>query len=132
MLLQNERHERELPGGRIETSANRREYLIHEFAACAGLNSGAMLDHCLFGMTLRRHAFIVTNGSRPLEADLPKISAEYLQMGRFDIADLPVNVPPCHQRSFLTWCARLGPAVDSAAICAQDCTRSPSGTQASR
>jgi 8-oxo-dGTP pyrophosphatase MutT (NUDIX family) len=95
VLMLNERDEWELPGGRIELGETAPECLAREIAEELDVRVavGAPLDSYLFEVIPGRHVFISTYRCQLLGEFAPTISHEHKEIGLFEPAQLPVNLP---------------------------------------
>jgi len=102
LLLKNDRAEWELPGGRLESSAEgAEEALQREFWEEAGLvvNVVSIVDSWLFEVLPDKYVFIVTYLVEP-QPELPiKISGEHTNYLLADPEKLPLNLPQGYVRS---------------------------------
>tara|TARA_R110002012_G_scaffold133112_1_gene286264 strand:- start:1890 stop:2273 length:384 start_codon:yes stop_codon:yes gene_type:complete len=108
VLALNDRHEWELPGGRIETGEDSAECLVREFKEELDVEVEALgiIDSYLFEVIPGRHVFIVTYGCRLVGSFDPKVSHEHARIETFPVDALPANLPPGYARSITAW--RLG------------------------
>jgi len=95
VLMLNERDEWELPGGRIELGETAPECLAREIdeELSVQVAVGEPLDSYLFEVIPGKHVFISTYRCRLLGGFVPAISHEHKEIGLFDPARLPVNLP---------------------------------------
>jgi 8-oxo-dGTP pyrophosphatase MutT (NUDIX family) len=111
VLLQNERHEWELPGGRLEPGEEPVACLEREFAEELGADilAEAMLDCWLYEVVPQKEVFIATYGVRRL-ADRPlRISREHRAFGEFAVSELDgLPMPEGYRRSIRAWAVRRG------------------------
>lgn len=101
VLMLNERNEWELPGGRIELGETAPVCLAREIAEelDVEVEVGAPLDSYLFEVIPGKHVFISTYRCHLLGGFVPKISHEHKEIGLFDPADLPLNLPKGYRDS---------------------------------
>lgn len=101
VLMLNERDEWELPGGRIELGETAPGCLAREIAEelDVEVEVGEPLDSYLFEVIPGKHVFISTYRCQWLGGFVPKISHEHKEIGLFDPADLPVNLPKGYRDS---------------------------------
>jgi 8-oxo-dGTP pyrophosphatase MutT (NUDIX family) len=110
LLLENERAEWELPGGRIEVGESPEECVAREVFEETGwaVRPGPLLDAWVYAVeTVGRHVFVVTYGCFP-EADVePVLSPEHRRIGLFGAAEVAaLPMPDGYRRSIAAWVAR--------------------------
>jgi len=110
LLLENERDEWELPGGKLELGEEPPDCLVREFGEETGwqVTAGPLLDCWQYHIREGRDVLIVTYGCHVLSADPPAVSSEHKQAGLFapdQVPDLPM--PDGYKRSIAAWFARL-------------------------
>ena len=101
VLMLNERDEWELPGGRIELGENATDCLAREIAEELDVEVwvGEPLDSYLFEVIPGKHVFISTYRCQLLGGFVPTISHEHKEIGLFDPAQLPANLPKGYRDS---------------------------------
>ena len=109
LLLENERAEWELPGGKLEPGEDPPECLVREIGEETGwqVTAGSLLDCWLYNIREGRDVVIVTHGCHVLSTDPPTVSREHRQATLFapdEVPDLPM--PDGYKRSIATWFAR--------------------------
>lgn len=118
LLLQNERGEWELPGGRLEMGETPEQCVVREIAEETGwaVTSGPILDAWLYHIIqAAKHVFIVTYACQlnpGQEAVDPVLSTEHQRIGLFapeEIAGLVM--PQEYKNSISTWLTRHAPAI---------------------
>ncbi|SDS68249.1 NUDIX hydrolase [Pseudomonas prosekii] len=101
VLMLNERDEWELPGGRIELGESATDCLAREIAEelDVEVRVGEPLDSYLFEVIPGKHVFISTYRCQLLGVFVPTISHEHKEIGLFDPAQLPANLPTGYRDS---------------------------------
>lgn len=111
VLLQNERNEWELPGGRLEAGEEPGACLAREFAEELGIGIvvDAILDSWVYRVLPHHDVMIVTYGTRRAD-ELPlKISTEHRGVGLFALDELDgLPMPEGYRRSIRSWAAPGG------------------------
>ena len=110
VLLQNERDEWELPGGRLEPGEDPTACLAREFAEELGAQivAGAILDCWVYPVLPHREVVIVTYGVRRVDARPLRASSEHRGFGTFAMGDLDgLPMPEGYRRSICSWAARI-------------------------
>src|SRR5215831_18215123 len=118
VLLENEREEWELPGGRLETGEDPKACLVREFAEELGVSVivKAILDCCLYEVLPARYVLIVTYGVERAGAEALRLSAEHRRLGVFSLDELDgLPMPEGYRRSVRAWAAIAFAAEDSPA-----------------
>lgn len=110
LLLENERAEWELPGGKLEIGEDPPDCLVREISEETGwqVTAGPLLDCWQYHIREDRDVVIVTYGCQVMSTDPPAVSIEHKQAGLFtpgEVPDLPM--PDGYKRSIATWFARL-------------------------
>ena len=109
VLLENERNEWELPGGRLEHGETPHTCLAREFAEELGVtvDIAAIIDCWLYEALPGREVVIVTYGVTR-QAQTPfRISDEHRALGTFGLDDLlGLPMPEGYRRSIRAWAAR--------------------------
>ncbi|HEU4853059.1 MAG TPA: NUDIX hydrolase [Telluria sp.] len=111
VLLQNERNEWELPGGRIEDGETPQECLAREIMEELGVavQVGPLLDSYVFEVIPGKRVFIVTYGCTSNGTFDPVISEEHTSFGVFAPDSLPHPLPAGYRASIDNWTSlRLG------------------------
>lgn len=111
VLLQNERDEWELPGGRLEAGEDPMACLAREIAEelAVTVEIEELLDCWRYPVLADREVLIVTYGVKPLaEAEL-LLSHEHKALGRFPLAEIAgLRMPEGYRRSIRHWADRCG------------------------
>lgn len=110
LLLQNERNEWELPGGKLERGEDPADCVIREIGEEAGwqVTAGPLLDCWQYHIREGQDVVIVTYGCPVLCDDPPVVSDEHQQAGLFTAAEVAgLTMPGGYKRSIATWFARL-------------------------
>jgi 8-oxo-dGTP pyrophosphatase MutT (NUDIX family) len=111
LLLENERGEWELPGGKLELGEDPRECLVREISEETGwqVAAGPILDCWQYHIREGRDVVIVTYGCHLSGNRPPVVSSEHKQACLFALDDVSgLNMPIGYQRSVTDWFARLG------------------------
>ncbi|MDR3435038.1 NUDIX hydrolase [Telmatospirillum sp.] len=106
VLLENERREWELPGGRLEPGEDPQHCVIREFAEELGadVGVGAILDCWLFEVIPGREVVIVTYGMHRRDSGPLRISDEHTRLGLFRLDEIDgLPMPEGYRRSTRTW-----------------------------
>lgn len=110
LLLENERNEWELPGGKLELREDPPGCVAREIAEETGwqVSAGPLLDCWQYHIREGRDVLIVTYGCRVLSAGPPVVSNEHKQAGLFAPGEVPELVmPDGYKRSIVAWFACL-------------------------
>jgi len=108
-LLENERDEWELPGGRLEPGEAPETRLVREFAEELGavVEVARIIDCWLYEVLPQREVLIITYGVNRRDEKELRVSDEHRRFGLFtphEIQDLPI--PEGYRRSIRAWLAR--------------------------
>lgn len=106
LLLQNEREEWELPGGKLELGEDPRDCVAREIGEEAGwqVAVGPLLDCWQYHIADGKDVVVVTYGCHVTSGGPPAVSDEHSRaalFGRTDIAAL--RMPDGYKRSVLAW-----------------------------
>jgi 8-oxo-dGTP pyrophosphatase MutT (NUDIX family) len=110
LLLENERGEWELPGGKLELGEDPPGCVVREISEEAGwqVTAGPLLDCWQYHIREGSDVVIVTYGCHVLSAGPPVVSNEHKQAGLFTAAQVPgLVMPDGYKRSIAAWFARL-------------------------
>jgi 8-oxo-dGTP pyrophosphatase MutT (NUDIX family) len=110
LLLENERAEWELPGGKLERGEDPPDCVVREIGEEAGwqVTAGPLLDCWQYHIRPGSDVVIVTYGCYVHSTHPPVISNEHKRVGLFAPDQVPELVMPTgYKRSVATWFARL-------------------------
>ena len=110
LLLENERNEWELPGGKLELGEDPPDCVVREISEETGwqVTAGPLLDCWQYHIREGSDVVIVTYGCHVLSSDPPVVSNEHKQAGLFTPGQVPELVmPDGYKRSVAVWAARL-------------------------
>ena len=101
VLLENERNEWELPGGRIEDGEPPQQCLAREIDEELNLpvEVGALVDAWMFEVIPGKRVFIVAYRCTLAGAFAPQVSHEHKRVGLFAVEDLPQNLPAGYRQA---------------------------------
>ena len=106
LLLENERREWELPGGKLESGEDPVDCLMREIAEELSLAVSVerLIDCWLYAIEGAGEVLIVTWGCAPLAAAMPRLSAEHRGLGLFTLDELAaLPMPEGYRRSIRRW-----------------------------
>jgi 8-oxo-dGTP pyrophosphatase MutT (NUDIX family) len=118
LLLENERDEWELPGGKLEPGEQPVDCVAREITEETGLlvTAGPILDAWQYHIRAGHDVLIVTYGCHPASDRPPVLSHEHRDVGFFtpaEVAELPL--PAGYRCSIQSWFNRLAVAGPSTA-----------------
>jgi 8-oxo-dGTP pyrophosphatase MutT (NUDIX family) len=114
LLLENERAEWELPGGKLELGEDPPDCVVREIGEEAGwqVAAGPLLDCWQYHIRPGSDVVIVTYGGYVHSTDPPVISNEHKRVGLFTPDQVPELVmPQGYKRSIATWFALARKAI---------------------
>ena len=109
LLLQNERNEWELPGGKLELGEDPADCVVREIGEEAGwrVTAGPLLDCWQYHIREGQDVVIVTYGCHVLSTDPLVVSDEHKQAGLFTAVEVGgLAMPAGYKRSVAAWFAR--------------------------
>jgi 8-oxo-dGTP pyrophosphatase MutT (NUDIX family) len=110
LLLENERAEWELPGGKLELGEDPADCVVREISEEAGwkVTPGPLLDCWQYHISEGRDVVVVTYGCHVISTDPPVVSHEHKRAGLFGPGQVPgLTMPEGYKRSIAAWFARL-------------------------
>ena len=113
VLLENERSEWELPGGRLKAGEDPSLCLAREFAEELGIKVAVktILDSWVYEVLPEQHVVIVTYGAERVDQTPMRLSREHCRLGSFSIAEIDgLAIPEGYRRSIRVWAAMAGTA----------------------
>lgn len=118
VLLQNEREEWELPGGRLEAGEDPPVCLAREIEEELATQAivGPIIDCWLYEVLPGREVVIVTYGIERFGNAPFRVSHEHKRVGLFAVDELDgLKIPEGYRKSIRTWTARVARAVEVSA-----------------
>jgi len=106
VLLENERGEWELPGGRLESGESPEICLAREVGEELGITVevGPLLDCWVYEVLPQREVVIVTYGLRRRGAAVFRVSEEHRRIGFFSLDEIDqIALPRGYRRAIRTW-----------------------------
>jgi 8-oxo-dGTP pyrophosphatase MutT (NUDIX family) len=110
LLLENERNEWELPGGKLELGEDTRDCVVREIAEESGWQvvAGPLLDCWQYQVLPGSHVLILTYGCAVLTSTPPVVSKEHKRAALFIAGQVPeLNMPDGYKRSIAAWFTHL-------------------------
>ena len=110
LLLENERNEWELPGGKLERGEDPVDCVVREIGEETSwqVTAGPLLDCWQYHIREGIDVVIVTYGCRVWSTDPPVVSNEHKRAGLFTPGKVPeLAMPDGYKRSITEWFARL-------------------------
>jgi 8-oxo-dGTP pyrophosphatase MutT (NUDIX family) len=110
LLLQNERNEWELPGGKLELGEDPADCVVREIGEESGwqVTTGPLLDCWQYHIREGQDVVIVTYGCHVLTDEPPVVSNEHKLAGLFMAAEVGgLTMPDGYKRSIAAWFARI-------------------------
>jgi 8-oxo-dGTP pyrophosphatase MutT (NUDIX family) len=110
LLLENERNEWELPGGKLELGEDPPDCVVREIGEETGwqVGAGPLLDCWQYHIREGSDVVIVTYGCHVLSGGPPVVSNEHKKAGLFTSGEVPdLVMPDGYKRSIAAWFACL-------------------------
>jgi len=110
LLLENERTEWELPGGKLELGEDPPDCVVREIGEESGwaVSAGPLLDCWQYHIRAGADVVIVTYGCYVHSTHPPVVSDEHKRVGLFTLEQVPgLVMPDGYKRSVAAWFARL-------------------------
>jgi 8-oxo-dGTP pyrophosphatase MutT (NUDIX family) len=127
VLLENERSEWELPGGRLQAGEDDPAIcLAREFAEELGVKVAVktILDSWVYEVLPGQHVVIVTYGAERVDQAPLRVSHEHCRLGSFSIGEIDgLAMPEGYRRSIRAWAAMAGTAEPASRASCRRCRR---------
>lgn len=110
LLLENERMEWELPGGKLELGEDPVDCVVREISEETGwqVTAGPILDCWQYHIREGRDVVIVTYGCHVTSTEAPVVSSEHKRAALFTPGQVPgLVMPDGYKRSIATWFGSL-------------------------
>jgi 8-oxo-dGTP pyrophosphatase MutT (NUDIX family) len=111
LLLENERDEWELPGGKLELGEDPGDCVVREIGEETGwqVTAGPLLNCWQYHIGAGQDVLIITYGCHVLSSGPPVVSHEHTRAGLFWPGELPgLAMPEGYKRSIASWLAQPG------------------------
>jgi 8-oxo-dGTP pyrophosphatase MutT (NUDIX family) len=111
VLLENERQQWELPGGRLEPGEDPVDCLVREVAEELGTDIAVekILDSWVYEVQAAREVLIVSYGGRRTDRRAMRVSGEHRRLGLFAPSELDgLPIAEGYRRSIRSWAAECG------------------------
>jgi 8-oxo-dGTP pyrophosphatase MutT (NUDIX family) len=111
LLLENERAEWELPGGKLEVDETPTSCLVREIYEETRWSTavGDILHSWLYHIKPGIDVFVVIYGVRVLSDQVPQVSNEHKRVQMWKPSEIPgLNMPEDYKTAIAKWCAELG------------------------
>jgi len=111
ILVQNERDEWELPGGKLELSESPKECLVREISEELQLvvQPASILDSWIYTIASGVHVLVLAYGCSESSHSEAVLSDEHSELRWFPLAEVDgLRLPDGYKKSIRTWSTRLG------------------------